>query len=255
MPTEVVGKTPSFLASGHHDDSFYKDMWESLTRENAWEGDIWNRDKKGALFASRTSINAVLDHDNNVVHYIGAFKDITLQLRKFEEVEQMAYHDALTGLPNRILFNDRLAQGLRQADRKKQMVGLCFLDLDKFKPVNDNYGHKVGDLLLVEVACRLRESIREGDTVARLGGDEFALVITDLASISELEEVLMRILEKCRAPFTIQQYSGISVSASIGVCIYPDNEATAEKLLKAADTAMYQAKESGRNKYVMYSGS
>lgn len=248
---EVIGKTPSFLTSGHHDDVFFKDMWRSLLQQQCWKGNIWNRRKDGGLFASRTSINAVTDKQGKTINYVGAFTDITAQLKHFEEVEKMAYYDTLTGLPNRVLLNDRLGQSLRQADRNKQLVGVCFLDLDKFKPVNDTYGHKVGDLLLIEVAKRIQAALREGDTVARLGGDEFALVLSDLTDLSQLEEIVNRILICLKRPYELQRHKDIEISASIGICVYPNHKASGEQLLKAADAAMYQAKKSGSNQYYL----
>lgn len=246
---EVIGKTPSFLTSGHHDNVFFEEMWNSLLQQQSWKGNIWNRHKDGGLFASRTSINCVRDEQGKTTNFVGVFTDITAQLKHFEEVEKMAYYDTLTGLPNRVLLNDRMSQSLRQADRNKELVGVCFLDLDKFKLVNDTYGHKVGDLLLIEVAQRIQAVLRERDTVARLSGDEFALVLTGLTAKSHLEEVVNLILICLKKPYELQGHKDIDISASIGICIYPNHRANGEQLLKAADAAMYQAKKSGRNKY------
>ncbi|MGB1237450.1 MAG: diguanylate cyclase domain-containing protein [Pseudomonadales bacterium] len=249
---KVLGATPALLNSGHHDDDFFQQMWRSLAEDKLWQGTIWNRHRDGSLFATNTSLTASLDSRGEIINYIGTYTDITRQQQQFEEVQRMAYYDPLTELPNRVLFNDRLDHALRQSTRSRERLAVCFLDLDKFKPVNDTYGHKVGDLLLVEVAERILQTIRESDTVARLGGDEFALILSGFHNTQELQLILERVLAKCQAPFNLQQYKGIEISASIGVCIYPDLNANAEQLLKAADKAMYQAKEEGRGRYQLY---
>lgn len=246
---EICGSDPRFLKSGHHDSTFFKLMWDSLLRDQSWQGDIWNRRKDGAIFASKTTITAVTDNQGNVSNYIGTFSDITSQIKEHEAIEKMAYYDALTGLPNRILFKDRLGQALAQADRTKGKLAVCFLDLDKFKPVNDKFGHKAGDLLLKEIAHRLEGSIRESDTIARMGGDEFAIIIPNFTDIEELQNLMKRMLENCSQPYKISESITVQVSISIGVSFYPDHDSTGEKLLHLADQAMYKAKKEGSNQY------
>ncbi|WP_165839952.1 sensor domain-containing protein [Motiliproteus coralliicola] len=249
---EVINTNPRFLKSGYHDDNFFAQMWHSLKTEGAWKGETWNRRKDGQLFACRTTIKAVTGPDGTVSQYIGVMTDITALLRHHEEVEQMAYYDTLTRLPNRTLLSDRLAQALANGKRNQNTIAICFLDLDNFKPVNDQYGHRAGDLLLVEVANRITECIREHDTVARLGGDEFALVLTQLQSDSDLEQIVKRILSSITQPFKLPNQQQVAVSASIGICLHPDYPQDGDLLLRYADLAMYKAKEMGRNRYYIY---
>lgn len=244
---EILNKEPRFLKSGHHDSSFFQAMWDSLLNEQHWHGNIWNRHKDGGVFVCRTTITAITDAQGQVANYIGTFSDITTQAREHQAIEKMAYYDALTGLPNRILFEDRLSQSLAQCERSQGKVAICFLDLDKFKPVNDQFGHRAGDQLLKEIATRLEQSIRKGDTVARLGGDEFALVIPILNNLGELDTLLQRILHDCAQPYLLTDDASVSVSASIGVSLYPNDGDNGDHLIHLADQAMYKAKESGAN--------
>ena len=244
---EILDKEPRFLKSGHHDSSFFKAMWDSLLSEQHWHGNVWNRHKDGGVFVCSTTITAITDAKGQVSNYIGTFSDITTQTREHQAVEKMAYYDALTGLPNRILFEDRLNQILAQCERAQSKAAICFLDLDKFKPVNDQYGHRAGDQLLKEIATRLEQSIRKGDTVARLGGDEFALVIPILNNLGELDTLLQRILNDCAQPYPLTDDASVSVSASIGVSLYPNDGDNGDHLIHLADQAMYKAKKSGAN--------
>lgn len=249
---EIIGRTPNFLKSGHHDASFFQSLWQSLNDNRYWQGDIWNRRKDGSIFACRTCISVLTDEEGKVDCYIGLHSDITAQLQHFKEIEHLAYYDALTELPNRVLFADRLNQTLAVADRDKTSVAVCFLDLDSFKPVNDNYGHRAGDLLLIEAANRLKDCIRAGDTAARMGGDEFALTLTQLTSEVDLQHALDRILTSIAQPFTLPIGETICVSASIGVCLYPQYRNHKSQLLRYADLAMYEAKAKGRNQYFIH---
>jgi diguanylate cyclase (GGDEF)-like protein/PAS domain S-box-containing protein len=246
---EILDQNPRILNSGHHDKAFFTAMWSALDETGYWQGEIWNRRKDGSLFACRTSISALTDEHGKINRYIGLHSDITEFLRHHEMVEHMAYYDALTELPNRALLKDRLSQAIALSDRTKTLLAVCFLDLDMFKPVNDRFGHKVGDLLLIETARRLKHCVRLEDTVARLGGDEFALLLTHLDSKTDLRHLLARIINDIAEPFTIPQGEKVAVTASIGVCLYPDHRLDGEQLLKLADKAMYEAKELGRNQY------
>lgn len=249
---EILNRNPRFLKSGHHDDAFYQSMWRSLERTGFWQGEIWNRHKNGSLFACRTSIKALTAPDGTVNRYIGLHSDITDFLRHHEKVERMAYYDALTGLPNRVLLTDRMSQAIAMADRTQTSLAVCFLDLDRFKPVNDRFGHRTGDLLLVEISRRLTRCVRAEDTVARLGGDEFALLLTHLTNTKDLPLLLDRIVVEIAEPFIVPQGNKVHVTASIGICFYPQNLAGGEQLLRNADQAMYEAKEQGRNQYRIY---
>ncbi|WP_421861843.1 diguanylate cyclase domain-containing protein [Motiliproteus sp.] len=249
---EIINTNPRFLKSGYHDPSFFAQMWHSLRTKGVWKGETWNRRKDGQLFACRTTIKAVASPDGSISQFIGVLTDITALMRHHEEVEQLAYYDTLTRLPNRTLLSDRLAQALANAKRHQNTIAICFLDLDNFKPVNDQFGHRAGDLLLVEIANRINECIREEDTVARLGGDEFALVLTQLKSHADLEQVIKRVLVSITHPFSLPNKKMVAVSASIGICLYPDYPHDGDLLLRYADLAMYKAKEMGRNQYFIY---
>lgn len=248
---EVLGKNPSILKSGRQSDVFYQSMWQSLHDHNHWNGEIWNRNKAGEVYAALTSISAVRDEQGSVHHYIGLSADIT-SLKKHEfDLERIAHFDALTGVPNRLLLADRLTQAIARTKRANNRMSLCYLDLDGFKPVNDEFGHHVGDQLLIEVTERIKDCLRAGDTVARIGGDEFIILLLDLNETWECRVVLERMLKKISAPFTINQHP-ISVSASLGFTFYPDDSVDADTLIRHADQAMYSAKQSGKNRFHLF---
>jgi diguanylate cyclase (GGDEF)-like protein/PAS domain S-box-containing protein len=245
---EVLGRTPRLFKSGYQPTEFYKAMWQAIHREGHWRGEVWNRRRDGRLYAERLTISAVTDHHGVVSHYVGVLSDITSAKEYEERLERIAHYDVLTGIPNRALLADRMAMAIAQTQRSRTLLGVCYLDLDGFKPVNDTYGHEVGDLLLVEVAERLRACLRGGDTVARLGGDEFVLLLLGLDSMQECRLALERILEAMRRPMAVDGHR-VEVSASIGVTLYPQDDADADTLLRHADMAMYQAKQLGKNRY------
>jgi diguanylate cyclase (GGDEF)-like protein/PAS domain S-box-containing protein len=250
-PAEAVGKTPRLLRSGLHDETFYQQMFDKLQATDHWQGEIWNRRKDGSTYVELLNISAVRDTSGNISHYVGVSTDIQSLKDTQQRLEQMAHYDALTTLPNRTMLADRLQQALAQAERHQQLLAVCFLDLDDFKPINDRYGHATGDHLLIEVANRLKQSVRAGDTVARLGGDEFVLLLTNVMQIAELEQVLRRIQLEAAAPYAVDGKE-LRVSASIGVSIYPFDKGDADTLLRHADQAMYQAKQAGRNCYHLF---
>ncbi|NVK19425.1 MAG: EAL domain-containing protein [Methylocystaceae bacterium] len=245
---EVLGKDPSFLSSGRHDEIFYQRMWQQLGATGRWQGEIWNRRKNGDIYAEWLSISAVLDANKNVSQYVAVFSDITKRKRAEELIRHQANYDALTNLPNRTLFLDRLSRSMMRAKRQETQVALMFLDLDRFKWVNDTLGHNIGDVLLQEAAARILHYVRETDTVARLGGDEFTIVLPDLKHTQDVEKVARKILEVLSKPFQISGQE-IFVSGSVGITIYPDDGKELELLLRNADTAMYRAKEAGRNDF------
>ncbi len=252
---DILGRSPSFLNSDHHDQAFFTNINESLMQSGEWRGDIWNRKKDGSLMACRTTINVITDEQGKEEYRIYLFSDVTQTLQHVHEVEYLAYHDALTELPNRILFNDRLERVLAEAKRYQyKNIAVCFIDLDKFKPVNDHFGHRTGDLLLKEVASRLMNTIRTVDTVARLGGDEFALILSHTASKDETLRIIERTLREIAKPFSLLGGNKVAISASIGVCFLNDKSVyEPSSLLRHADRAMYEAKSKGRNCYHVYS--
>ncbi|MBY0579830.1 MAG: PAS domain S-box protein, partial [Burkholderiales bacterium] len=248
---EVLGKNPKLLSSGRQDKSFYAAMWKSLEQEKAWRGEIWNRRKSGEIYAEQLSISAICNNDGKVQRHVGVFSDISHLKTHEAELSRMAHYDALTGIPNRVLLADRLNQAIIRAQRNGRMLAICYMDLDGFKRVNDQYGHETGDRLLVHITHRLQEALRAGDTVARLGGDEFVMLFNDLASEDECFQVLDRILEIVAMPVIIGG-NEILVSASIGVTFYPADDEDGDTLLRHADQAMYVAKQTGKNRYHLY---
>ena len=248
---EVVGQRPGMLSAEHHDRDFYHNLWRQLRETGKWQGEIWDRRKDGEVFPNWLTINAVTDEEGAVSHYVGIFSDISLIKHNERQLQRLAHHDPLTGLPNRSLFFDRLGQALRYAERANAMVGVLFIDLDGFKPINDRNGHKVGDRLLEEVARRLRMQVRKTDTVARFGGDEFVLLLSNLEGAPAAARVAEEVLNALRAPFHLAGTEAC-VSASIGVSLFPLAGETPETLLEAADSAMYRAKRGGRDGYRFY---
>ena len=251
---EAIGRNPSFLQSGRHDALFYQRMWQSLREQGVWSGEIWNQRRDGQMIAEILTISRVPGLEPGKYKYVGIFTDITGLKEAQAELEQMAHYDALTGLPNRVLLRDRLEQGLARARREKCLLGVCFVDLDGFKSINDRLGQDAGDHLLTEIARRLKEALRGEDTVARLGGDEFVVLVTGLHDVIELEAALARLMQVITAA-TAWQGEVLALSASIGVTVYPHDGADAETLLRHADQAMYLAKQAGRNRYCFFDAS
>ena len=252
---ECIGKNPRMLHSGFHDQIFYAGMWNMLTQTGEWEGEIWDRRKSGEAYPQWLRISAVRSEQGDVTHYIGVFHDLTDLRHNQSQMAYQSQYDALTGLPNRQLFNDHLDMAMTQAQRHHASVGVMFLDLDNFKTVNGSLGYTVGDGLLQEFALRLKACCRHGDTVARLGGDEFMIILPDLKSGErDSIEVAQRILQSFSEPFIIKGHQILS-SASIGITIYPNDGDEVATLEKNADIARNRAKEEGRNSYVLYTRS
>ena len=248
---EAIGQNPRILKSNRHSETFYQQMWADLAREGQWSGEIWNRRKNGEVYPEWLTINAVHNVQGKITNYVSIFHDITELKRQQEALEHQAQHDALTGLPNRVLLDDRLREALKRILRHQRRVALLFLDLDNFKHVNDGFGHTAGDNLLVELAQRLKKQLREGDTLARQGGDEFLILLSDIEEVDDVSVVCMRLLDCLKQPFCHEEME-YYVTASIGVTLAPEDGSTSELLIKNADMAMYRAKNLGRNNFQFF---
>lgn len=249
--TEVIGETPRILASGRHDRNFYEHLWAELLATGQWRGEIWNRRKNGDIYPEWLTISAVTDPSGQTTHYVAVFSDISHIKRAQERLDFLAHHDALTGLPNRALLQDRLQHAIARAHRQDRRLALMFLDLDGFKGVNDTLGHAVGDRLLEVVAERLTRRLRASDTLARLGGDEFLILLeedTDTAAAAAVADSCLRLLAQA---IHIRGHE-IFISGSIGIAVFPTDGNDSETLLASADLAMYRAKAEGRNTYQFY---
>ncbi|WP_341325364.1 diguanylate cyclase [Methylotuvimicrobium sp. KM2] len=245
---EIKGENPRILKSGRQDIEFYRSMWQALLSKGYWNGEIWNRNKQGEIYAALTSIAVVRDDQGCIHHFIGSFIDITPIKEHQHALERIAHFDPLTGVPNRFLLSDRLEQAIVHTRRSRKLMAVCYLDLDEFKPINDRFGHQVGDQLLIEVTRRIKACLREGDTLARIGGDEFVLLLLDINDSGECKAILRRILKAVSAKMLLANQN-VSVSLSLGFTLYPDDSADAETLIRHADQAMYQAKQQGKNRF------
>lgn len=249
---ELVGQTPRILKSGRHDAQFYAEMWQALTESGGtWCGEIWDRRKDGELYLKWLTIAAVRDESGTITHYVSTQTDITERVAAAHQIENLAFYDPLTQLPNRRLLQDRFRQALAASARSGKRGAVLFIDLDHFKNINDTFGHNTGDILLQQVAERLRHAVREVDTVARLGGDEFVVLLEDLGlnpldAGKEAEHIAEALLAMLALPYQIAEMEHHS-SASIGVAVFGERDAPLEALFKQADIAMYQAKKNGRN--------
>jgi len=243
---EAIGRTPRLLKSRHHDEAFYAAMWRSLGETGRWQGELWNRRKGGELYLEWITITRIQGQEPGTIQYVSVFNDITAFRGKDDRLRHLAFHDALTDLPNRALLMDRLDQHLAKAERNRSSLAVLFLDLDGFKQVNDSLGHRIGDALLKEVAARLLAQVRPADTVARLGGDEFVVLLDNPASEEMVLQFADRILAAIQAPMALPACRA-QVGASIGIARYPGDGVSPAELLQAADQAMYAAKTAGRN--------
>ena len=249
---EVIGRTPSILKSGKHSDEFYDELYETLKLRGTWEGEIWNRRKNAEIYPQWLMISSRRDQMGNLEGYVALFADITKRKEDEALIRQQANYDSITSLPNRNLFIDRLNQAVAISERNESKTALLFIDLDRFKYVNDTYGHHIGDLLLQQVAERLKVEVRKSDTVARLGGDEFAVIIPNIEKLSVVDLVAKKILTSLSRPYDIKGNLA-HISCSIGIAFYPDHSAQPETLIINADSAMYRAKQGGRNTHEYYS--
>jgi diguanylate cyclase (GGDEF)-like protein/PAS domain S-box-containing protein len=257
---DAVGKTPKLLKSGHHDADFYAAIWESVQITGSWQGEIWNRNKNGAMYPAWATITEVKREDGRVAYYVATYTDITSRKAAENEIKNLAFYDVLTQVPNRRMLIDRLSLAMAASKRTGRYGAVMFLDLDNFKPLNDKYGHAVGDLLLIEVARRLNSCVREVDTIARFGGDEFVVMLSELdvdksESITQAGIVAEKIRVILAEPYELSVHPNSTAenivhhycTSSIGVVMFVDHEASPDAILTWADLAMYKAKREGRN--------
>ncbi|RQR90543.1 MULTISPECIES: EAL domain-containing protein [unclassified Burkholderia] len=248
---EVIGRNPSMLSSGRQTPEFYKQLWHSLTTDGHWQGEIWNRRKTGELFLEYLTITSIRDNAGGISNYAAIFSDITQRRQAEERLGYLATHDVLTNLANRALFEERLAHAIVQAKRLGRKVAVMYLDLDRFKLVNDTLGHNAGDEVLKIVAGRIVAEVLANDTVARMGGDEFALVLEEFDDVRDVGRIARTLLDEVARPIDIGGHE-IFVTPSIGISIYPDDGIEAEHLILLADQAMYGAKSRGRNVFQFF---
>ncbi len=238
---EVIGQDPHMLASGRHDDGFYRTMWLQIDRTGIWEGELLNRRKAGDEYAQMLSISRVRDATGQVVNYVGMFQDVTERREAEDRIRYLAHHDHLTGLPNRAHFLSQASQELASAKRYGRRLAVLFIDLDRFKPINDTHGHEAGDAVLIGVAKRLKHLLRESDLVCRQGGDEFVVLTPEYRDTEGLKELAHKLCDTIAAPYEVGDLR-LSLSASIGIATYPEHGQSLDALIQNADAAMYLAK-------------
>lgn len=246
---EARGNSPTMLATNQHEDDYFREMWQALASQGHWENEILNRHKDGHLMAQWMSISAIRDGEGNLSHYIAVLSDVTDRNASLARMAYLAQHDYLTGLPNRVLLMDRLGQALSGAKRDHKSVAILYLDLDGFKQVNDGYGHAIGDEVLKRVTERMQGQLRAMDTLARIGGDEFVILLMDLPYADAYSVVADKLCRAVEPPYVVGTLKLDSITASIGIALYPDCGDSPEQLLESADRAMYAAKASGKNRY------
>ncbi len=250
---EVLGKTPEILRSGRHDKNFYAEMWASILSTGHWQGEIWNRRKNGETYPELMSIDVVKDSDGRVCNYVSVFTDISKLINIQSELDFLAHHDPLTRLPNRLLLMSRLHHGIQRAMRDNKFLALLMIDLDRFKDINDSFGHLAGDELLQQAAAKLLVHLREIDTVCRLGGDEFTVLLEDIAGSEDAAHVASDIIRDLSEPYRLSNGAEVRIGASVGISIFPGYGSTAEQMLQQADSALYQAKTDGRGCFAYFS--
>ncbi len=249
---ELLGATPAKVRSGYHDREFYQAMWGTIAETGQWQGEVWNRHRNGQLVPRWLTINALYNSHGDVSHYIGLFADIGALKEAEQRLEHLAYHDGLTGLPNRLLFRDRLDRAVALCQRERQQAAIMFLDLDRFKEINDSLGHDAGDVLLIEAAKRIAAKVRDSDTVARQGGDEFTLILLRITGRAGVARVANAIIAALQQPFVLMDQT-VRIGASIGISLFPEDGQDYNELTKHADLAMYRAKQAGRGQFRFYS--
>ncbi|NBQ68600.1 MAG: EAL domain-containing protein, partial [Nitrosomonadaceae bacterium] len=246
---QVLGKNPRIIKSGHHGTLFYQAMWASLKTVGHWSGEIWNRRRNGEIYPQWLTISTVCNDRNEPCNYVGVFADITQMKQSEAQLAHLAHYDPLTSLPNRLLVQSRLHHAIERAQRHNLRIAALYVDLDRFKNVNDSLGHPIGDELLIMLAARLKKRLREEDTLARLGGDEFLLVLEDIKEPSESASVAQTLIDLLATPFALPSGHEIFINASIGISLFPDDASNVTELIQHADMAMYLAKKEGRSTY------
>ena len=249
---EIIGKNPSIRQSGKHDKTFYTTMWKNLIKKGAWTGEMFNKHKNGVIHPELMNINTIRNEKNEITNFVGIFQSIEQQKKVETQLKKMAHYDALTNLPNRTLFNDRLDKAIQRAHRYSTMLGIIFVDLDDFKIINDTLGHNAGDIVLKQVAKKLTHTIRDSDTVARLGGDEFVIILEKVAQLSDIAYIADKIITEVKTPIQLKDNKNCKIGVSLGISTYPDQTTDKKELLEFADSAMYKAKHSGKNCYNIY---
>ena len=248
---EVIGQNPRILNSGFTDPSTFAAMWDSLVRGEPWTGELMNRRKNGEVYWEEIHVAPVKDENEETIHYVAVKLDITERKRVHERLAYLAHHDALTGLPNRALFFERVAEALAQARLNRTRLALLFVDLDRFKPINDSCGHAAGDQVLRNVARRMTDSVSSSDTVGRIGGDEFVVLLRNIDDADGALRVGHRIHGELDRPFAVAGKT-LRLSSSIGIAIYPEHGSDEIQLAKHADCAMYHAKEDSQIGIMVY---
>nr|WP_321265847.1 EAL domain-containing protein [uncultured Sulfurimonas sp.] len=251
---DVIGKKPELLKSGKQGDEFYKKMWEDINNNGLFKGEIWNKKKDGTIYPEWLAISTIYDDNNKAIQYVAVFSDFSEIKKTQHKLQNLAHYDTLTKLPNRLLLNERIAQFIKLSKRHKSQFAVLFIDLDRFKQINDTYGHETGDKVLKTTSERLKSVVRESDVVSRLGGDEFIVVLNEITNLKNIHKVAKNILNKLQLPFTINNHNHY-ITCSIGISVYPEDtqKDDIDILIKHADIAMYESKAAGKNIYSMFS--
>ena len=249
---EVIGKNPNIRKSDKHDKLYYIQMWKELLTEGSWSGEMFNKNKSGVIYPELMNISVIKNDQGNITNFVGIFQSIENQKLMESRLKKMAHYDVLTNLPNRTLFYDRLDKAVQRASRDKNMLGIIFVDLDDFKNINDTMGHSAGDIVLKQTAQRLTDAVRDSDTVARLGGDEFVVILEKVSQITDISSIADKIISEVKRPIKLKDGQECIVGVSLGISTYPNQTKDKKELLEFADSAMYDAKNNGKNCYKIY---
>ncbi len=248
---EVLGESVMSLHSGPQENGFYEGIWDTVRNRGSWRGEIWDRKKNGEVYPKWLSVSAVADERGEINRFVALFSDITPMKKTEEQLYYLAHYDPLTGLANRRQFQDLLVRSLKSARRKNETLAVMFIDLDSFKEVNDNLGHRAGDQVLQEIARRIQRSVRETDTVARMGGDEFTVILSHLADSENVSPIARKIIQRIQEPVALDEHE-VRVTSSIGISVMTDESGDPDSLIQNADLAMYRAKAGGRNSFQFF---
>ena len=249
---EVIGKNPSIRQSGKHDKAFYVNMWKELITKGSWTGEMFNKHKDGTIHPELMNLSTIRNEKNEITNFVGIFQSIERQKLLESQLKKMAHYDALTNLPNRALFYDRLDKSIQRAHRNRTMLSIIFIDLDDFKIINDTLGHGAGDIVLSVVAKRLLNIVRDSDTVARLGGDEFVIILEQVSQLADVAHIADKIINEIKKPIQLEDNKNCEIGVSLGISMYPNQTKNKKELLEFADSAMYDAKKRGKNCYKIY---